>query len=223
MLKDQEIIGRSPYLIYLYAFLILFTFGIAIGFLRNNSNNLIQNDAVSNKPLITEDKNQKDSEKDFIKEIKKNPSNDLKTTIDQLTVINSSELKELTKSSPSLEEIKNLINGWLQTKSNYLAGKNQINLSMIVSNGLINRTIEERKNDIKKGIYKEINSKILKIDLESQTSSRIVVLVELNYLEKILKSSGEFVSETSLTPLKVKYILGFSNKSWKLVDFVSGL
>jgi hypothetical protein len=26
-----------------------------------------------------------------------------------------------------------------------------------------------------------------------------------------------------LNPLKVKYILGFSNKSWKLVDFVSGL
>ena len=88
---------------------------------------------------------------------------------------------------------------------------------------MINRTIEERKNDIKKGIYKKINSQILRIDLESQTSSRIVVLVELNYLEKILKSSGEFVSETLLSPLKVKYILGFSNKSWKLVDFVSGL
>jgi len=88
---------------------------------------------------------------------------------------------------------------------------------------LINRTIEERQNDINKGIYKEINSQILKIDLESQTSSRIVVLVELNYLERILKNSGEFVNETSLNPLKVKYILGFSNKSWKLVDFVSGL
>jgi len=88
---------------------------------------------------------------------------------------------------------------------------------------LIERTIEERQNDIKKGIYKEINSQILKIDLESQTSSRIVVLVELNYLERIVKNSGEFVNETSLTPLKVKYILGFSNKSWKLVDFVSGL
>ena len=76
---------------------------------------------------------------------------------------------------------------------------------------------------MKKDIYKVINSKILKIDLVSQTSSRIVVLVELNYLEKIVKNSGDFVSETSLTPLKVKYILGFSNKSWKLVDFVSGL
>ena len=88
---------------------------------------------------------------------------------------------------------------------------------------MIDRTKEERQNDIKKGIYKEINSQILQIDLESQTSSRIVVLVELNYLEKIIKNSGEFVNETSFTPLRVKYILGFSNKSWKLVDFVSGV
>ena len=112
---------------------------------------------------------------------------------------------------------------WLQSKSNYLSGRSELNLTKIVSNGLINRTIEEREDDIKKGIYKEINSQIVKIDLESQTSSRIVVLVELNYMEKIIKNSGELVNETSLTPLKVKYILGFSNKAWKLVDFVSGL
>ena len=104
-----------------------------------------------------------------------------------------------------------------------MAGKTEINLSKIVSNGLINRTIDERENDIKKGIYKEINSQIRKIEFESQTSSRIVVFVELNYLERIIKNSGELVNETSLSPLKVKYILGFSNKSWKLVDFVSGL
>jgi len=104
-----------------------------------------------------------------------------------------------------------------------LAGKSEINISNIVSKGLIDRTIEEREKDIKKGIYKEINSQISKIDLESQNSSRIVVLVELNYLERIQKNSGELVNETSLTPLKVKYILGFSNKSWRMIDFVSGL
>ena len=117
----------------------------------------------------------------------------------------------------------NLINGWLINKSNYLAGKGEMNLSKIVSKGLIDRTIEERQNDFKKGIYKEIKSQIRKIDMESQTSSRIVVLVELNYLEKIVKNSGQFVNETSINPLKVKYIFGFFNKSWKLVDFVSGL
>ena len=61
------------------------------------------------------------------------------------------------------------------------------------------------------------------MDFETQTSSRISVLVELEYLERIIKNSGELINETSLDPLKVKYILGFSNKSWKLVDFVSGL
>ena len=139
------------------------------------------------------------------------------------TSIISYQFKELNAALPSLEDIRNLINGWLQSKSNYLAGKSEINLSKIVSKGLIDRTIEERKKDIKKGIYKEINSQIRNIELESQTSSRIVVLVKLNYLERIVKNSGEFVNETSLTPLKVRYIFGFSNKSWKLVDFVSGL
>ena len=147
----------------------------------------------------------------------------MNSTRSELTEKNSSEIIEITKASPTLGEVRNLIMQWLLGKSNYLAGKSEINLSNIVSKGLIDRTIEERQNDIKKGIYKEINSKISKIDLESQTSSRIVVLVELNYLERLVKNSGEFVNETSLNPLKVKYILGFSNKSWKLVDFVSGL
>ncbi|MBO6979427.1 MAG: DUF4101 domain-containing protein [Prochlorococcus marinus XMU1428] len=222
-LKDKEIINRSPYLIYIYAFLILFAFGIGIGFLRNNSKKSIQDEAITEKPLIAIDKNQKFSEKDIIQEIKKNPSSKLNSIPEKSTSIISYELKELNTPSPSLEDIRNLINGWLLSKSNYLAGKSEINLSKIVSKGLIGRTIEERQKDIKKGIYKEINSQILKIDLESQTSSRIVALVELNYLERIVKNSGEFVNETLLNPLKVKYILGFSNKSWKLVDFVSGL
>ena len=222
-LKDKEIINRSPYLIYIYAFLILFAFGIGIGFLRNNFKKSIQDESIAEKPLIAKDKNQKISEIDIIQEIKKNPSSKLNSISEKSTSIISYEFKELNTASPSLEDIRNLINGWLLNKSNYLAGKGEINLSKIVSKGLIDRTIEERQNDIKKGIYKEINSQIRKIDLESQTSSRIVVLVELNYFERTIKNSGEFVNETSLTPLKVKYILGFSNKSWKLVDFVSGL
>ncbi len=222
-LKDKETISRSPYLIYIYAFLILFAFGIGIGFLRNNLKKSIQDKSIAEKPLITTDKNQKLIEKDATQEIKKNPSSKLNIISEKSNSIISYELKELNTPSPSLEDIRNLINNWLQSKSNYLAGKSEINLSKIVSKGLIGRTIEERQNDIEKGIYKEINSQILKIDLESQTSSRIVVLVQLNYLERIVKNSGEFVNETSLNPLKVKYILGFSNKSWKLVDFVSGI
>ena len=221
LLKNNQIIRQSPYLIYLYAFLILFSFGIILGFLRNNLKKSLQDKPVADKPLIVVGKNQKVIEKDITQEIKKYPKNVMKTIPGKPDAINSTKFSELTKSSPSLEEIGNLINLWLKNKSNYLAGKGEINLSKIVSKGLIDRTIEERKNDIEKAIYKVINSNIRNIDLESQTSSRIVVLVELDYLERIMKNSGEFVNETSFTPLKVKYILGFSNKSWKLVDFVS--
>ena len=49
-------------------------------------------------------------------------------------------------------------------------------------------------------------------------------MVDLKYAEKILKTDGELLNEIKFTPfLKVKYILGFSKNSWKLVDFISGV
>ena len=222
-LKDKEILSKSPYLIYLYAFLILFSFGLGIGFLINNPKESIQDEAVENKSLTSLDKNQEFSKNDLDQVIEKKPSTQLKSINFDLVPNKPLEAEELTKASPSLDEIKNLINIWLLNKSNYLAGKSEINLSKIVKKGLIKRTIEERQNDIKKGIYKEINTQITKIDLQSQTSSRIVVLVELDYSEKSINNSGELLNEISFNPLKIKYILGFSNKAWKLADFVSGL
>ncbi len=222
-LKNKEIYkSQSSYLIYLYAFLFLFVFGIGLGFLRNNFNKSIPDKAVADKLLIGLD-NQKVNQKDSIQEIQKKPTSELRPYSSNFKAKNLIKVEEITKASPSLEDIRNLINVWLLSKSDYLAGKSEINLSKIVSNSLINRTIEERQKDIEKKIYKEINSQIINIGFESQSASRIVALVELNYLERILSNSGEFVNETSFNPLKVKYILGYSNKSWKLVDFISGL
>ena len=136
--------------------MILFVFGIGIGFLRNNLKKSIQKEAIAEKSLIVIDKNQKINQKDIIQEIKKNPSSKLNSTPEKSVSIISYEFKELNSPSPSLEDIRNLINGWLLNKSNYLAGKSEINLSKIVGNGLINRTIEERLDDLNKGIYKPL-------------------------------------------------------------------
>ena len=162
-------------------------------------------------------------EENIIQENKKIPTNQDELISSEKIENSSFQVKEITAASPSIKEIKYLIDTWLANKSNYMAGKAEINLSGIVKDGLIKRTIAERQKDIKKGVYKEISSQIQEIVLKSQTSSRIVALAELKYSERIFKNSGELVNETSLNPLKVKYILGFSNKSWTLVDFVSGL
>ena len=89
---------------------------------------------------------------------------------------------------------------------------------------MISRLKEERQLDIQRGIYKNINTNIENIVLLTQTASRISVSVDLNYEEKILKTDGELINETTFNPfLRVKYILGFSNNSWKLVDYISGV
>ena len=82
---------------------------------------------------------------------------------------------------------------------------------------------DERNQDREKDILKDITAEIIDIKFVSQTSSRIVVEVKLKYSEIILKN-GKVISQTTIEPfLNVKYILGFSNRSWKLADYISGV
>ena len=222
-LENYRIFNKSPYLTYLYAFLILFAFGIGVGLVRNNLKKPAQEKEIidsslsinENKNVFNEVLNQDD---------KKKVLDDSKIILSETTEKVSFSGVEIKTASPSLEKIENLINTWLVNKSKFLAGTSEINLSKIVQNDLINRLTKERQLDIQKGIYKNINTNIENIVLLTQTASRISVSVDLKYTEKILKTDGELINETTFTPfLKVKYILGFSNNSWKLVDYISGV
>ena len=223
IIKNNRIFDKSPYLIYFYAFLILFSFGIGVGILRNNFKKPIEDKGkIDNFLIKKQDVNI--FKKDLIKEGKKQSQDKSIISFSEKNYNNSFQVKRLTAPSPSLEQIKYLINTWLSQKSNFLAGKSEIDISKIVQNNLISRLKKERQDDIQKGIYKNINTNIERIELFSQTASRIAVSVELKYTEKIFKTNGDLINETTFTPfLKVKYILGVSNKSWKLVDYISGV
>ena len=222
-LENNKIFNKSPYLTYLYAFLILFAFGLGVGLIRNNlMKSLQEKEIIDNSLVIQENKNLfgKGLNQDDKREA---PDKSKIIVSDTLEKISFSG-KEIITASPSLDQIKYLINTWLVNKSNFLAGTSEINLSKIVQNDLINRLKEERQLDIQKGIYKNINTNVEKIVLLTQTASRIAVSVDLKYTEKIYRKDGELINETTFTPfLKVKYILGFSNNSWKLVDYISGV
>ena len=224
VLEKNKIFYKSPYLIYLYAFLILFAFGMGVGILRNNFKKAVQDKDIIDNSVLINDVDKNVSNKNLNQKDKKNSPNLSDVTLSQNIDNDSFLAEEITDPSPSLEKIKYLINAWLNSKSDYLAGKSEIKISKIVQNDLINRLMKERQLDIQKGIYKDIDTNIEDIVLLSQTASRIAVLVDLKYIEKVLKIDGEFINETTFTPfLKVKYILGFSNKSWKLVDYISGV
>jgi len=228
-LKDSQILkkfdikffGRSSYIIYFYTFLILFCFGIGFGILKsnpkNNSNQNISKNSLNQKNILSS-KSKKISNKVRVKiesnKLKKEGKNKVET----------SQIESLIAKSPSILQIEELINNWLNNKSSFLAGKGKKDISKIVNSSLIKRLNSDRENDIKKNIIREINSGVEGLKFVSQRSSRISVLAELKYSEKVFKTNGEMINETSFLPnLKVKYILGFSNGSWKLVDYVSGL
>ncbi|ABM72655.1 conserved hypothetical protein [Prochlorococcus marinus str. MIT 9515] len=223
-LEKNKMFNKSPYLAYLYAFLILFAFGLGIGFLRNTSKKPLQENQISDNSLLLNENKINFLNKDLNQNDKKKDTNKSKIIIPSSTEKISFLGEEITTASPSLEQIKYIIKNWLNNKSDFLSGKSQINLSKIVQKDLINRLSSERQLDIQKGIYKNISTDIKNIVLLTQTASRIAVSVDLEYTEKIFKTDGELINETTFTPfLKVKYILGFSNNSWKLVDYISGV
>jgi len=132
------------------------------------------------------------------------------------------ELNLLIASEPSEEEIKRLIQFWLNGKAKVLAGQKSEELPIVARSSLVERVQLERTKDLKRKEIQRINTSINSFKLVSQTPKRIEVKVKLSYSDQRLKSTGEIVSETSIPSLKVTYILGREKNLWQLVDYISG-
>ena len=222
LLKSNQFTNKSRNIIYVNVFLLLFVFGIGLSFLRNNSKNL-EEENISVKILNKKNNYLNSENNNFQESIELSNVKDTKKEKDtkQETI---TSVTAITSISPTLNEIENLLKNWLENKSKFLAGKGDIDLSKIVQTNLLKRLKEERSNDLKKNITKIINTEIQSIEYLTQSSSRVSVLAKLKYSENILNKNGEVLNTTTFTPfLKVKYIIGYSEKSWKLVDYVSGI
>jgi len=219
LLKSNEFKNKSRNIIYINTFLLLFVFGIGFSLLRNNSKKLKEENIPvktlnqTNNFLNSNNNNFKKPKELISIEDANKQNSKTKHTITPITSI-----------SPTLIEIENLLKNWLESKSKYLAGKGDVDLSKIVQANLLKRLNEEKSNDLKKNITKVINTDIQSIEYLSQNASRISVLAKLKYSEKILNNSGDVVNTITFNPyLKVKYIFGYTAESWKLVDYVSDI
>ena len=217
---ERQIYKKSYYKVYLYTFLVVFGIGISFGITRNITKN--NSKEITKKESIEKNKNKKDLEKttlNYKNSFESKTAAKLKKKDD-----NSNQIEALKVATPSLKQVETLINYWLINKSTFLAGNGKNDLSKIVRASLIKRLNEDRDIDIKKNIVRDINAKIENLELVSRSSSRISVVANLKYSEKITRVNGQLINETSFKPfLRVRYILGYSNKSWKLVSFVSGV
>ncbi len=131
------------------------------------------------------------------------------------------EFKALTAETPSKDQLLKLIEAWLLAKGDILAGRKNSNLSVVARSQLVKIVSEQRRKDEALGQKQIINAEIKSLKILDQTSKRIAVKVEINYNDKLVKQSGEILSETALPSLKVKYVLGRKKSKWQLIDFGS--
>lgn len=118
----------------------------------------------------------------------------------------------LTSLDPSNQEIKSLVESWLEGKADILNGSESQFLSSVARTSLFNRVIEQRKKDKLLGQRQIINADITSINIVQKSDRRIAADVELDYQDKLISSSGEILSETVIPSLKVKYIIGKNKK-----------
>ncbi len=152
--------------------------------------------------------------------------NEAKETITEIEVplTNKSRLKfqSLSSEKPSQEELLTLIEAWLEAKADILSGVENTNLPKVARPALVNIVNEQREKDQELGEKQIVNTEILSLKIQEQTSKRIEIKVSIAYQDKRIKESGDLVSETSIPSLGVNYILGRKKGLWKLIDFSSG-
>ncbi len=207
---DKKITVRSNKLLLgSLLFLIMFASGGLIGWLSIRSQ--LQINSKTTKLSLDEDKIS----------LKKTEFNDKANSKEVIPSVASLQFKALTSETPSKEELISLIEVWLLSKADILAGRSNSNLLKVARGPLVNIVTDQRKKDEKLGEKQIINAEIKSLEILDQTNKRIAVKVELDYKDKRINDSGEVSSETSMPSLKVKYILGRKNSQWQLVDFRS--
>ena len=129
----------------------------------------------------------------------------------------------LTGEKPTDDEIKLLLETWLATKANVLAGVENQDFSKFARSNLSNRVFQERQKDQLVGDKQIISASISSLEILSRTNKRIAVKVNLNYKDQRINDKGEIVSETVIPSLNVRYVIGRQKNVWQLVDYVSGI
>ena len=132
------------------------------------------------------------------------------------------EIKKVTSENPTKEEITNLIEAWLQGKSQILSGAENNFLSKVARPNLVKRVNEERLEDLSKDQLQIINATLISLNIVDQTPKRIQVKALLKYKDQRLNSNGQILSETVIPSLSVTYIFGREKTQWQLVAYLSG-
>jgi len=124
---------------------------------------------------------------------------------------------------PSLVQLQDLLQAWLNRKAIVLAGGTlqEARLADVAREGLLDQVQEERSRDAAAGTTQVVKASITSAELVSRTAHRIELRAQVAYSDQRLDAAGEVIDTTAAGTLPVTYVLGRDGKRWRLHAYVT--
>ncbi len=128
----------------------------------------------------------------------------------------------LEADEPSLEQLQDLLQAWLNRKAIVLAGGSlqEARLADVARRGLLAQVQEERARDAAAGTTQVVKASITSADLVSLAANRIELRAQVAYSDQRLDAAGNVIDTTAAGTLPVTYVLGRDGKRWRLHAYV---
>ena len=128
----------------------------------------------------------------------------------------------LEADEPSLEQLQDLLQAWLNRKAIVLAGGSlqEARLADVARRGLLVQVQEERARDAAAGTTQVVKASITSADLVSLAANRIELRAQVAYSDQRLDAAGNVIDTTAAGTLPVTYVLGRDGKRWRLHAYV---
>lgn len=125
----------------------------------------------------------------------------------------------LTRATPSQQEVRRLLEGWLAARSSLLGGRSsQANLDQVARPALVNFLRSEARELKARGEQQQVQARIQTFQITSQSPRRIEAEAQLDYSEE-LRAGDKVIKPRTEFELRNVYVFARDGDTWKLADF----
>jgi hypothetical protein len=127
----------------------------------------------------------------------------------------------LRTDTPSAEQVRGLLEGWLSAKAAVLAGQQPaIPLDRLARDTQLQRLAAEQREDKALNQTQRITAKVVDFKLEESSPKRIAAVATIDYSDQRLDGAGQPQGRpTRLPALRNRYVFGRDGGIWRLVSF----
>ncbi len=130
-----------------------------------------------------------------------------------------SNLEPLLADSPDEQQLRTLVQGWLDSKALALQGQPS-DLSVVARKRLIERVDRDRAADVAAGYSTTVEASVTALDVVSRQPRRIELKAEVAYSDRTINAAGAVVRSTDPGSFSITYILGRDGDQWRLTAYI---